>query len=118
LFFYRPAHFEDAPMKTKIKLWLRKRALMLLGAIVWRLDDWVHRQQVRLREELSVSVPVEPPGPARPQRPTVSCPYPFPQDELLRHRVSRRTARDREPQRPAKKERHRVTAADFDRRFA
>jgi hypothetical protein len=108
----------EPAMKTKIKLYLRKRALMLLSAIVWHLDDWVHRQQVRLREELSVPVPVEPSGPARPQGPTVSCPFPFPADELVRRSIRGRAARLREPQRAAKKERRHVTAADFDRRFA
>lgn len=36
----------------KIKRWMWKRFLMLLGALVWRLDDWVHTQQAKLREEL------------------------------------------------------------------
>jgi hypothetical protein len=39
-------------MSPATKLWLRKRALMLLRAIVWRVDDWLHRQEVALRDEL------------------------------------------------------------------
>jgi hypothetical protein len=125
-------------MKRRINLYLKKRALMLLGAIAWHLDDWVHRQEVKLRAELSVPVPVEPPGPARPQRPTVSCPFPFPADELLRHRIRGRLSRGGEPQRSAKttftewveeaskpgvavtvtNHKRRVTSSDFDRRFA
>lgn len=106
-------------MKRETKLLIRKRALMALRAIVWHLDDWVHRQEVKLREELSVPVPVEPPSPARPQGPTVSCPFPFPADELVRRGIRGRAARLREPQCAEKNQRRRgLTAADFDRRFA
>jgi hypothetical protein len=105
-------------LKAKLVLWLKKRSLMTLRAIVWRADEWIQRQEVALRAELSVPVPVEPPGPARPQGRTVSCPFPFPADELVRRGIRGRAARLREPQRTEKKERRHVTAADFDRRFA
>ena len=41
-------------MKTETKLWLRKKTLMTLRAIIWRADEWLHRQEVKLREELSL----------------------------------------------------------------
>lgn len=34
-----------------LKLWLRRRVLMLLRAIVWHADEWIQRQEVALREE-------------------------------------------------------------------
>ena len=106
-------------MKRETKLWLRKWALMRLSAIVWRLDDWVHAQQEKLREELSVPIRMEKAGPARPQGPTVSCPFPFPADELVRRGIRGRAARLREPQRASKTQRRRgTTAAEFDLRFA
>lgn len=40
-------------MKPETKLWLRKKALMVLRAIVWHADEWLHRQEVALREDLS-----------------------------------------------------------------
>ena len=44
-------------MKTETKLWIRKRLLMLLRAIVWRADEWLHRQELALREELERAAP-------------------------------------------------------------
>jgi len=109
-------------MKQKIKLWLRRWTIRQLIKLVDRAEERLQQWQVRLRDELQlrvpVCVPVESPGPARPQGATVSCPYPFPQDEFLRYRVSRRPARRGEPQRAAKSTRRGITAAAFDRRFA
>jgi hypothetical protein len=104
-------------MKPETKLWLRKQFLMALRSIVWHVDDWLHRQEVKFRDEISVPVSLEPPRPARPQGPTVSCPFPFPEDELLRHRVRGRIPRRSQPQLVAKT-RRRTSAADFDLRFA
>src|SRR5258708_3721908 len=102
-------------MTPETKRWLRKKTLMALRAVLWHADEWLHAREVRLRDELSVPVPLEPSRPSRPQGPTVSCPYPFPADELLRHRIRGRIPRDREPQRAAKKKS--CTAAAFDLRF-
>jgi hypothetical protein len=108
-------------MKAETKLRLRKWALMTLRAIVWHVDEWLHRQEVRLRDELaglSVHLSMESPRPARPQGATVSCPYPFPSDELLRHRIRGRIPLERQPQRSTEKKIRRVTAATFDLRFS
>lgn len=105
-------------MTRETKLALRRRVLSVLRAIVWHADEWLHRQEVALREELSLRLPVEPPRPARPQGPTVSCPYPVPTDELLRDSIRGRFPGDRLPQRTTKSRRRRMTAAEFDLRFA
>jgi hypothetical protein len=91
--------------------------------LVDRAEERLQQWQVRLRDglapKLSVSIPVEPSRPARPQGPSLQNPYPFPEDELLRHRVSRRSTRRGEPQRAGeKKARRRISAAEFDLRFA
>jgi len=39
-------------MKPETKLWLRKKALMTLRAIIWHADEWLHRQEVKLRNDL------------------------------------------------------------------
>jgi len=39
-------------MKPETKLWIRKRALMALRAMLWHADEWLHRQEVKLREEI------------------------------------------------------------------
>jgi hypothetical protein len=115
-------NYGGASMKNKIKLWLRRWTLRTLRKLVDLADDRLHSAEMRFRDEQSARVPVDLPVEsavaARPQRPTVSCPYPFPEDELLRHRVSRRPARRGEPQRPAKSPRRRITAAEFDMRFS
>lgn len=106
-------------MKSKTKLWLRKRTLMALRSLLWHADEWLHRQEVKLRDELSVCVPLESARPAGPQRPTVSCPYPFPADELVLCGIRRRIPRRGQPQRIAKGKSNRgLTAAEFDLRFA
>ena len=123
-------------MKRETKLWLRKRVLMALRVIVWRVDEWLHRQEVRLREEiqaqtqntrlraasqaahLPVRVRVEPARASRPQRASVSSPVPFPSDEFLLDRIRGRVSRSGESQRIKKTRRRGMTAADFDRRFA
>src|ERR1043166_9741017 len=105
-------------MKTETKLRLRKWARMTLGGIVWRVDEWLHAQEVKYRDEISIPVRVEPAGPTRPQGATVSCPYPFPEDEFMRHRIRGRIPRGRQPKRAAQTSRRRgMTAAEFDLRF-
>jgi hypothetical protein len=37
-------------MNPRLKLWVRRRALMMLRAIVWHADEWLHRQELALRE--------------------------------------------------------------------
>jgi hypothetical protein len=39
-------------MSPKTKLWLRKRALMTLRWLIWHADEWLHRQELKFREEL------------------------------------------------------------------
>ena len=39
-------------MKPETKLKLRKWALMALRSIVWTVDEWLHAQELRLREDL------------------------------------------------------------------
>jgi hypothetical protein len=39
-------------MKPETKLKLRKWALMGLRSIVWSVDEWLHAQELRLREDL------------------------------------------------------------------
>jgi hypothetical protein len=109
-------------MKRETKLWLRKRALMALRAIVWHVDEWIQRQEVALRNDLSgcdqVSEKAAPisektdqsqdmphRAPARPETET------FEQWEMRKSGV-----------RPVVKRMHRrrqrLTAADFDREIA
>jgi len=109
-------------MKKRIKLALRRFGLRCARKLLDFFDDRLHAAEVRLREELElarvpVHLPVEPSGPARTERPAMPSFDPFPQDELLRHRVRGRIPLDRQPQRAAKTRRH-VTAAEFDLRFA
>lgn len=105
-------------MKPETKLLIRKRVLMTLRAILWHADEWLHRQEVKYRNDLPVSVPVEPPKSARAQAATVSCPYPFPEDELVRNRIRGRIPRDRQPQRSTQTKRRGMSSAEFDLRFA
>ena len=35
--------------ESQLKRWLKKRVLMTLRAIVWRVDEWLHRQEIALR---------------------------------------------------------------------
>lgn len=42
-------------MKPETKLYLRKRLLMLLRSIVWTADEWLHRAELRLRDDLAMS---------------------------------------------------------------
>ena len=101
-------------MKTKIKLWARRLMLRWLRKAFDAAEEKLHAAEVRFRERIPVPLPLEPASVARPQRPTVSCPHPFPSDELLRHRIHRWVSRGGEPQRAGKKK---ISAADFDRRF-
>lgn len=40
-------------MKPETKLWLRKKFLMALRSLIWHADDWLHCQEVSLREEIA-----------------------------------------------------------------
>ena len=112
-------------MKIERKRFVCRKLRRLLD---W-LDEWLHAWEVELRghvEPFPIQVCVESPRAARTQGPTVSCPYPFPEDELLQRRIRGRVPRSRQPQRAAQNHaasvsregRRHVTAADFDRRFA
>lgn len=39
-------------MKPETKLKLRKWALMAMRSVVWTVDEWLHTQELRLREDL------------------------------------------------------------------
>lgn len=102
-------------MKRKTKLWLKKRALMLLSAIVWRVDEWIHKQQLALREELSGAVPVAPMS-AR-HSDVGSTPTPRSKRESFQQWEARRSGIAV----MSKKEAHRqraISASEFDLRFA
>jgi hypothetical protein len=108
-------------MKADTKLAIRKWAIRTLRKLVWRADEWIHRQEMALREvthDLSVSVPVEPARTAGQEGQAVPYFDPFPQDEFLRGGIRGRHARRGESKRPAKAPRRRMTAAEFDLRFA
>jgi hypothetical protein len=99
-------------MKRETKLWIRKRALMTLRAIVWRTDDWLHGAEVRLREELAASEAV---GPQRSDRDEVRIltPAQSPHQKWEARRSGVAPVSKKSCQR-----RRRLSAADFDRRFA
>lgn len=110
------------PVDRQTKTWLLRVALRVLRKLVDLADDRLHAAEVRMRDEIaneiSVYVPVEPSRIARTKGATVSCPYPFPSDELLRRGVRGRLSRSGQSQRTAKAARHGMTAAEFDLRFA
>jgi hypothetical protein len=113
-------------MKAQTKLALRRFGLRCVRKLLDFLDDRLHAAEVRFREQLEleranglpVHLPVEPSGPARTERSAVPSFDPFPQDELLRHRVRGRLSLNRQPQRAAKTSRRGISAAAFDLRFS
>jgi hypothetical protein len=108
-------------MKPETKIALRRWTIRTLRKLLWHADEWVHRQEMTLREEshdLSIPIPLEPAGAAGKEGPALPAFDPFPQDEFLRDRIRRPHARRGEPQRPAQKKTRRVSAAEFDLRFA
>lgn len=108
-------------MKAETKLAIRRWTIRTLRKLIWRADEWIHRQEMALREEshdLSVSISLESAGASGKAGEAVPHFDPFPQDELLRDRVRGRYARSGEPQRRAQKKTRRITAAAFDLRFA
>ena len=42
-------------MKPKTKLWLRKKVLMALRAIVWYVDERLHAAEVELRDDIAAT---------------------------------------------------------------
>jgi hypothetical protein len=46
---------EKDMISPRNKLRLRKWTLMLLRSIVWAADEWLHRAELRLREDLAAS---------------------------------------------------------------
>lgn len=109
-------------MKQKIKLYLRKRALMLLGAIVWRLDDWLHRQQVKLRKEIEFRTAARNAVriPAAVARPTSGhcVPAAQRQPETFLQWEARKSGVAVITKKEARHRRDRLTSTAFDRRFA
>jgi hypothetical protein len=76
---------------SRVALWLRKKALMALRALVWRVDEWIQQQEVQLREELGVRH-----GAARDRGDTERCSGKSASDTL-----EFRSVRDSAPERPA-----------------
>lgn len=108
-------------MTPATKLAIRRWAIRTLRKLIWRADEWIHAQEMKLREvshDLSVSVPVEPARAAGKEGQAVPHFDPFPQNEFLRGGIRGRHARRGEPQRGTQKKTRRVTAAEFDLRFA
>lgn len=104
-------------MKSKMKLWLRKRALMVLSGIVWRLDDWVHAQQAKLQNELSERKPSRLP-PTVLRAGSVSGPAAARAGaETFQEWEARLSAVAVISKKEARRRRERTTAAMFDRRF-
>lgn len=106
------------------KLWLRKRALMALRSIVWRVDDWLHGQEIALREAIegvtsrkrsgnSVSETTD-----REDMPHQRnrLPLPLPVRESFQQWEARRSGVAVISKKSAR--RHRPTAAEFDARYA
>jgi|ERR1051326_1606319 hypothetical protein len=68
-------------MKTETKLRLRKWALMTLRAIVWRVDEWLHAQEVKYRKDLHV-----PGGRVTPLQTAIARKRPTATDETAREK--------------------------------
>jgi hypothetical protein len=110
-------------MKPETKLAIRRVAIRWARKLLDFLDERLHAEEMRLRDELELArlpirVPLEPARAARPERATVSCPYPFPSDELLRNRIRGRIPSGGQPERAEKAQRRGCTAAAFDLRFS
>jgi len=114
-----------------MKLWLRKRALMLLRAIVWRADDWLHRREVALREELVLQNAVHVSGhrevTGRAELRSAASPvrsFGADSSKSAERPVHRESFQQWEARRSGiaviskKSTRHRMTAAEFDARYA
>lgn len=109
-------------MKAETKLLIRKRVLMTLRAILWHADEWLHRQEVKYRDDLSARKTRTDPAASRSEKPGGH------QDML--HRCPGRAENEAFQQWEARKsgiavvskkqsrERRRVSSAEFDLRFA
>lgn len=102
-------------LKARFVRWLKKGSLMMLRAIVWRADEWIQRQEVKLREDLSGA-----PRELRTKCPrgrVGSNPTPRSNHETFQEweaRISGVTVITKKEARC----RRGLTAAEFDRRFA
>jgi hypothetical protein len=110
-------------MKPETKLWLRKKTLMVLRAIVWHVDEWLHRQEVALRNDLcgrktcietAASVSERPisSGHASPTKTG------RPQGETVLQWEARKSGIAVISKKDARRRRERPTSTAFDRRFA
>ena len=108
-------------MKRTTKLWIRKRALMLLRAIVWRVDEWLHRQELVLRDEIAKQAPGDRARDRQQSRgvhpPTAAVTRRAPSRESFAELEARRNGISMPPGKKRRAARGR-SAADFDRRFA
>ena len=109
-------------MTAETKIRIRRLALRWLRKLMDLADDRLHAAEVRFRDEQAdrVPIPLEVESPRTAGTEGEALPHfdPFPQDELLRHRVRGRASRRGEPQRREKTPRRRMTAAEFDLRYA
>jgi hypothetical protein len=101
-----------------------RRVLRWLRRLVDAADECLHRLEVHVREEaadadLSLPVRVEPARIARSEGNGLPATSTVAEDEFGDDRIQRRIPRDRQPQRAAQaKRKRRMTAAEFDLRFA
>ena len=116
-------------MKPETKLWLRKRLLMILRAIVWRADEWLHRQELQLREEIdgiqkstTAHQRVETPEiTCRPAKGSQGATRRAPHHETFQLWEARRSGVAPVAKKPAcagRSRRRGLSAAEFDLRFA
>jgi len=91
-------------VKPETKLAVRRWVIRKLRLFFDFLDDRLHAEEVRLRDELSLPVHVEPSRPSRTERPAVPGVGSIEEDELLRDRVRGRLSSGDEPLRAAQGE--------------
>jgi hypothetical protein len=110
-------------MKPETKLWLRKKTLMALRALLWRADEWLHRQEVALREDLSGRDQVSAKAASEaektdPSQDMLHRAPARPGSETFREWEARKSGIALVTKKEARRRRERVTASAFDLRFS
>ena len=103
-------------MPARFKLWLRKKTLMALRAIIWHADEWLHAREVKLRKELGFRRAEATPVPAAAGLPTVERSKPRRQPESFQQWEARRSGIAVVSKKEARRRRQTSTSA-FDSRF-
>ncbi len=103
-------------ISPKNKLRLRKWILMTLRALVWRADEWLHRAELRLREDLEaakkLTLPTVVRSAAKPGLVREPKSHPLARVTFLEWEARKSGVR---PAVKARRGRQRHSAADFDR---